>query len=140
MTHSVATMLSAQPCTWTSAHRTPHSGRSDSDLRKERRKAREAAVKKRYRTKPTNRPRLCADDIMERKAMSRYQDLYAEAMAKYGLERGVRGSEARHIDQHEYYRQCQREKAVLEKDVAELSHEKKKLDKEKKCWRARSAS
>ncbi len=97
-----------------------------------KRKAREAAVKKRYRTKPTNRPRLCADDIMERKAMSRYQDLYAEAMAKYGLERGVRGSEARHIDQHEYYRQCQREKAVLEKDVAELSTEKKKLDKEKK--------
>ena len=97
-----------------------------------KKKAREAAVKKRYRTKPTNRPRLCADDIMERKAMSRYQDLYAEAMAKYGLERGVRGSEARHIDQHEYYRQCQREKAVLEKDVAELSTEKKKLDKEKK--------
>ena len=54
-----------------------------------KRKAREAAVKKRYRTKPTNRPRLCADDIMERKAMSRYQDLYAEAMAKSGLERGV---------------------------------------------------
>ena len=97
-----------------------------------KKKAREAAVKKRYRTKPTNRPRLCADDIMERKAMSRYQDLYAEAMAKYGLERGVRGSEARHIDQHEYYRQCQREKAGLEKDVAELSTEKKKLDKEKK--------
>ena len=97
-----------------------------------KKKAREAAVKKRYRTKPTNRPRLCADDIMERKAMSRYQDLYAEAMAKYELERGVRGSEARHIDQHEYYRQCQREKAVLEKDVAELSTEKKKLDKEKK--------
>ncbi|WP_290147556.1 hypothetical protein, partial [uncultured Duncaniella sp.] len=64
--------------------------------------------------------------------MSRYQDLYAEAMAKYGLERGIRGSEARHIDQHEYYRQCQREKAGLERDVAELSTEKKKLDKEKK--------
>jgi hypothetical protein len=69
---------------------------------------------------------------MERKAMSRYQDLYAEAMAKYGLERGVRGSEARHIDQHEYYRQCQIAKVILEKDVAELSTEKKKLDKEKR--------
>ena len=64
--------------------------------------------------------------------MSRSQDLYPEAMAKYGLERGAHGSKARHIDQHEYYRQCQREKAVLEKDVAELSTEKKKLDKEKK--------
>ena len=68
-----------------------------------KKKAREATAKKRYRTKAANRPRLCADDIMERGKMSRYQDIYAEAMAKYGLERGIRGSEARHIGQHEYY-------------------------------------
>lgn len=47
-------------------------------------------MKKRYRTKPTNRARLYADNIMERKAIGRYKDLYAEAMAKYGLERGIR--------------------------------------------------
>ena len=97
-----------------------------------KKKAREATVKKRYRTKAANRPRLCADDIMERGKMSRYQDIYAEAMAKYGLERGIRGSEARHIGQHEYYRDCMVKKKGLEEDIGNLSIEKRKLDKEKK--------
>lgn len=73
-----------------------------------------------------------ADDIMERGKMSRYQDIYAEAMAKYGLERGIRGSEARHIGQHEYYRDCMVKKKGLEEDIGNLSIEKRKLDKEKK--------
>lgn len=95
-----------------------------------KKKAREATAKKRYRTKAANRPRLCADDIMERGKMSRYQDIYAEAMAKYGLERGIRGSEARHIGQHEYYRDCMVKKKGLEEDIGNLSIEKRKLDKE----------
>mgnify|MGYP000821612068 CR=1 FL=1 len=95
-----------------------------------KKKAREATAKKRYRTKAANRPRLCADDIMERGKMSRYQDIYAEAMAKYGLERGIRGSEARHIGQHEYYRDCMMKKKGLEQDVATLSVEKNQLDSE----------
>lgn len=97
-----------------------------------KKKAREAAAKKRYRTKAANRPRLCADDIMECGKMSRYQDIYAEAMAKYGLERGIRGSEARHIGQHEYYRDCMVKKKGLEEDIGNLTIEKRKLDKEKK--------
>lgn len=97
-----------------------------------KKKAREATAKRRYRTKAANRPRLCADDIMERGKMSRYQDIYAEAMAKYGLERGIRGSEARHIGQHEYYRDCMVKKKGLEEDIGNLSVEKRKLDKEKK--------
>lgn len=97
-----------------------------------KKKAREATAKKRYRTKAANRPRLCADDIMERGKMSRYQDIYAEAMAKYGLDRGIRGSEARHIGQHEYYRDCMVKKKGLEEDIGNLSSEKRKLDKEKK--------
>ncbi len=97
-----------------------------------KKKAREATAKKRYRTKAANRPRLCADDIMERGKLSRYQDIYAEAMAKYGLERGIRGSEARHIGQHEYYRDCMVKKKGLEEDIGNLSIEKRKLDKEKK--------
>lgn len=97
-----------------------------------KKKAREATAKKRYRTKAANRPRLCADDIMERGKMSGYQDTYAEAMAKYGLERGIRGSEARHIGQHEYYRDCMVKKKGLEEDIGNLSSEKRKLDKEKK--------
>lgn len=95
-----------------------------------KKKAREATVKKRYRTKAANRPRLCADDIMERGKMSRYQDSYAEAMGKYGLERGIRGSEARHIGQHEYYRDCMVKKKGLEEDIGNLSTVKEQLGAE----------
>ena len=105
-----------------------------------KKKAREAAAKRRYRTKAANRPRLCADDIMERGKMSRYQDIYAEAMAKYGLERGIRGSEARHIGQHEYYRDCMVKKKGLEEDIGNLSIEKRKLDKEKKSLESKVES
>lgn len=51
-------------------------------------------------------------------------------MERFGLERGIRGSEARHVDQHEYYRQCHIRKKDLEQDVAGLSAEKKHLDTE----------
>lgn len=95
-----------------------------------KRKASEARATKRYRTKPKNGPRLSADDIMTRENLTRFQDTYAEAMARFGLERGIRGSEARHVDQHEYYRQCQIKKKDLEQDVATLSTEKRLLDTE----------
>lgn len=95
-----------------------------------KKKASEAKVKKRYRTKPKEGPRLSANDIMTRDNLIRFQDTYAEAMERFGLERGIRGSEARHVDQHEYYRQCQIKKKNLEKDVATLATEKEQLDTE----------
>ena len=95
-----------------------------------KKKASEAKAKKRYRTKPKDGPRLSANDIMTRDNLIRFQDTYAEAMERFGLERGIRGSEARHVDQHEYYRQCQIKKKDLEQDVAGLSAEKKHLDTE----------
>ena len=67
---------------------------------------------------------------MTRENLTLFQDTYAEAMERFGLERGIRGSEARHVDQHEYYRQCQIKKKDLEQDVAGLSAEKKQLDTE----------
>lgn len=97
-----------------------------------KRKPRESKAKRTYRTKPKNRPRLCADDVMTRDNLEHFHDEYAVPMKKYGLKRGIRGSMARHVDQHEYYRQCQREKESLEADVAKLSTEKKKLGREKK--------
>ena len=33
---------------------------------------------------------------MSRVKLKEYQDTYAQAMAKYGLQRGIEGSEARH--------------------------------------------
>ena len=96
-----------------------------------KKKASEAKAKKRYRTKSGNAPRLSADSIMTRENLTHFQDTYAEAMERFGLERGIRGSEARHVDQHEYYRKCQIEKNGLEQDVAKLSTQKKKLSREK---------
>lgn len=63
--------------------------------------------RKQYRKKNPNRPRLCCDDVMARDRLTKYQDSYGEAMAKYGLERGIKGSEARHITTSEFYRSQQ---------------------------------
>lgn len=95
-----------------------------------KKKASESNVKKRYRTKSKDGPRLSANDIMTRENLIQFQDTYAEAMERFGLERGIRGSEARHVDQHEYYRQCQIKKKDLEQDVATLATEKEQLDTE----------
>ena len=95
-----------------------------------KKKPRESKAKKRYRTQPKNAPRLSADSIMTRENLIHFQDTYGEAMAQFGLERGIKGSEARHVDQHEYYRQCQIKKKDLEQDVAALSTEKEQLGTE----------
>ena len=95
-----------------------------------KKKASEAKARKRYRTKSGNAPRLSADSIMTCENLTHFQDTYAEAMERFGLERGIRGSEARHVDQHEYYRQCQIKKKDLEQDVATLATEKEQLDTE----------
>ena len=50
-----------------------------------KRKKREEQAKKRYRKKPTDTVRLCADDIMSRLKLKAYQDSYAVAMKKYGF-------------------------------------------------------
>ena len=42
---------------------------------------------------------------MSRDKLKAYQTTYAEAMAKYGLQRGVEGSEAKHISTQQYYRE-----------------------------------
>ena len=76
-------------------------------VRGERRKKKpkeQQTIKKQYRKKDPNRPRLCADDVMARNKLIEYQDTYAEAMKGYGLERGEKGSEARHITLTEFYR------------------------------------
>lgn len=70
-------------------------------------KQEEQVPKRQYKKKNPNRPRLCCDDVMARDKLTQYQDSYGDAMAKYGLERGVKGSEARHITTSEFYRSQQ---------------------------------
>lgn len=47
---------------------------------------------------------------------------------------------ARHIGQHEYYRDCMVKKKGLEEDIGNLSIEKRKLDKEKKSLESKVES
>lgn len=85
-----------------------------------KRRKREERTKKRYRKKPTDTVRLCADDIMTRLKLKSYQDTYAEAMAKYGLQRGIDGSKARHKSTHQYYRDIQKLSDDLKAEVVDL--------------------
>jgi len=72
--------------------------------KKPSKKKTEQVPKKQYKKKDPNKPRLCADDIMARNKLTEYQDSYAKAMEKYGLRRGIKGSDARHITLTEFYR------------------------------------
>lgn len=72
----------------------------------ERRKAKveDNNGKKKYRKKAKDTVRLCADDVMTRDNLERFQDTYDEKMQKYGLVRGIKGSDSRHISKPQYYR------------------------------------
>ena len=69
-----------------------------------KKKSEEQQGKKKYRIKSTDHARLCADDVMSRIKLKEYQNSYAEQMAKYGLQRGIEGSEAKHVTTSQYYR------------------------------------
>lgn len=90
----------------------------------ERRKTREKKTdepnKRKYRTKSAARPRLCADDVMSRIKLKEYQDTYAAVMAKYGLQRGIDGSKARHVTTQEFYRNAIARQQNLQDNIGEL--------------------
>lgn len=98
-----------------------------------KRKKQEERATKRYRTKSASRPRLCADEVMSRVRLKEYQDTYAAAMAKYGLQRGIEGSEARHIDTTQFYRDTKARTEELKADVVELQERKESVQAELAC-------
>jgi len=97
-----------------------------------KRKKKEEQVKKRYRKKPTDTARLCADEIMTRAKLKSYQDTYAQAMSGYGLQRGIDGSEAKHITTRQYYRDLMQQTEQLQTDIAQLQDHKETAQKELK--------
>ena len=88
----------------------------------ERRKAgqEEQNGKKKYRKKNPQDVRLCADDVMARHRLKHYQDTYAQAMSKYGLQRGVDGSLAKHISTMQYYKQLVEQQDSLQENIENL--------------------
>ena len=97
----------------------------------ERRKAKQKKQTEGKRTyrKKTDAARLCADDVLNRDRLVAYHDDYAKVMERYGLQRGVRGSEARHTTTAQYYRDLKRQTGELETDVQQLQSEKKAAEK-----------
>ena len=59
-----------------------------------------------------------------------YHDSYAKAMAKYGLQRGIRGSEARHTTTAQYYRDLKRQTGELEANVQQLQTEQRQAERQ----------
>lgn len=100
----------------------------------ERRKAKveqeQSAGKKKYRKKSTDTVRLCADDVMSRTKLKEYQNTYAEAMAKYGLQRGVDGSEARHITTSQWYRELFVKNESLKENIGQLLEQQEQAKQE----------
>lgn len=90
----------------------------------------EEQVKKRYRKKPTDTVRLCADDVMTRAKLKSYQDTYAQSMSGYGLQRGIDGSEARHITTRQYYRDLVQQTEQLQTDIGQLQDRKEAAQQE----------
>ena len=88
----------------------------------ERRKAQkeEQNGKKKYRKKNTQDVRLCADDVMARHKQKHYQDTYAQAMGKYGLQRGIDGSLAKHISTMQYYKELVEQQDSLQENIETL--------------------
>lgn len=87
-------------------------------------KSEEDNGKKKYRKKPKDTVRLCADDVMTRDNLERFQDTYAEKMQKYGLERGIKGSDARHISTPQFYRELFSQNKDLKENIEYLEEQK----------------
>lgn len=99
----------------------------------ERRKAKkeQSEGKRKYRKK-SNTVRLCADDLLNRQKLIGYHDSYATVMTAYGLERGVRGSEARHTTTTQYYREVHKMNNTLDMETKRLQEQKAEAEEELK--------
>lgn len=64
---------------------------------------------------------------MTRNNLERFQDTYAEKMQKYGLERGIKGLEARHISTSQYYRELFAQNEDLKENIEYLQEEKQEV-------------
>lgn len=100
-------------------------------VRSERRKKKsEELAKKKYRKKPSDAPRLSANDIMTRQKLKSYQDEYALAMGKYGLKRGIVGSDARHVSTSQYYRDLLNQTEDIQEDISLLLEQRENTERE----------
>jgi len=101
--------------------------RKEREKKKQTEPEQDEPTKKKYRKKATDTVRLCADDVMTRENLKYFQDSYAEAMQKYGLQRGIKGSDARHISTPQYYRDLYAKNEDLKEDIEVLQERKEEV-------------
>lgn len=100
-------------------------------VRSERRKKKsQELAKKKYCQKPTDAPRLSANDIMTRQKLKDYQDKYAMAMDKYGLQRSIVGSDAWHVSTNQYYRDLLNQTEDIQEDISLLLEQRENAERE----------
>ncbi|KAA6309697.1 hypothetical protein EZS27_038865, partial [termite gut metagenome] len=80
--------------------------------------------KKKYKKKNSDAARLCADDVMARDKLKGYQGSYAQRMQIYGLQRGIEGSKAKHINTGQYYRELYVQNENLKEEIEDLQEQK----------------
>ena len=89
--------------------------------------------KKKYKKKNINAARLCSDDVMARDKLKEYQNTYAQVMNKYGLQRGIEGSQAKHITTVQYYRDLVVKTNDLQENIGVLANQQEQLCEEKEA-------
>lgn len=92
-----------------------------------KKKSEEEKGKKKYRKKSLDTVRLCADDVMSRVRLKEYQNTYAEQMTKYDLQRGIEGSEAKHVTTSQYYRDLVGRNEDLKEIIQEQEQERQEV-------------
>lgn len=66
---------------------------------------------------------------MARNKLKHYQNTYAVAMQKYGLNRGIEGSVAKHISTGQYYRDLHLQNQLLMQEHTKKQSELKAMEK-----------
>lgn len=129
-THGAANIVSAM---LHMDEKTPHihatlipivTGKSKDQKYREAKEAEAGDIKKKrkYKKASEDTMRLCAADVMSKTKLKSYQTSYANAMASFGLERGIDGSMARHIDLNDWYKELVVKCHDKQNDLQELEN------------------
>jgi len=71
--------------------------------------------------------RLCAKELFTPKTLRQLQTDYAAAMKPFGLERGIEGSRAQHVDMKHIYGLQQAQRQEIQKELAPIQQENQPL-------------
>lgn len=75
--------------------------------------------------------RLCAKELFNPKTLRQLQTDYAQAMKPFGLERGIEGSRAQHVEMKRIYGMQQAQRQEIEKELAPIQEETQPLQIDK---------